>query len=424
VEAELTGAVELESLAPLLLGGVVDESSLYDFLDIPRVSSEPADFSVADEGKRSPKKPAKPSQEELSSEGEPASEKLRPFERILKTGQKPRKSSVGGDLRALEEVLTQCAPGEVEFSPGLEKRATAAVRFLFTIPDVERAMVMVKSGTGLKALATGGVEDVSDPIKLAPIGILRSVFSTKGSQRLLDASKDSRFFCAPAVKERGIRSLLCVHFVDPEGVEGLLYADSLSKPGVFSASQKSRVDEFVRRLATEGMLETEQRQPPGSQEVHVETRPVSPWVPAIGLLLALILVLPALLNPPSTSPPLPVHNPQETRKKAVPSAVLYSFARSLGSRNFKGAYSMLSEDRKAEFTEEQFQRRMSPLFSQHGLSTQFASVTVKFRSQSHENQISFTLQPPDRNLEPWEAVTERRDGVWYVSRLKGEPSLP
>lgn len=342
----------------------------------------------------------------------------------LKTERKPDKSLPGGELRALEQILSRSTAGKIP--AGFAKRATLAVRFLFTMAGVERAMVVVENETGeLKALAAGGMEEEGELEGRAPRGILRSVLSTKTTILLVDATKDPRFSHAPVVKEQGIRSILCVHFTDKiANTQGLLYADSLSTPDIFSLSEQKKVEDFARRLATEDILSEEKDlEPVQVLELQVETQPASPWLMVAGVLLALFLILPSLTK--SDPKPTPTATATLTsHQNADARVVLESYIRSLGSSNFRGAYSMLSEKQKAAFTPEEFEKTMRVFFAKKDLAVQFANVKLSEKSSSSDTLKTFALQPPRRDLGPWEALLQRSEGVWYVSGIKGGPALP
>ena len=142
-----------------------------------------------------------------------------------------------------------------------------------------------------------------------------------------------------------------------------------------------------------------------------------------GALLALVFVLPSLTK----SEPKPAPTPTSTlvsHETADASVLLNSYIRSLAASNYQGAYSLLSDEVREKLTLQQYEEKMRAFFAQENNTVQFANAGITSKSSSSETRKIYSLQPPRRDLGPWECVMVRADGVWYISRIEGGPSVP
>lgn len=328
---------------------------------------------------------------------------------------------LNAELKQLEKELNKSAPKQP--LPSFQKRAVASIRFLSTLAGTQRAMVLIEDGKQeFEVSAVGGMDD--DLYKTqTSLRLLKFVYLNRDPLMLIDAQKDLRFGRDTVVRKREIRSLICVPFQDAvSGVRGLLYADNVSQPNVFTYQELRRVEAFAKKLATEESLgEFEARPPEPPPQLQTEVEPTSPWV-YVGLcLVVLILAVPTLVKGKET--PKPTETPSVVRRQiAQADAVLIGFLRSLESRSLRGSYEFLSPLKKKEVDFETFERKWSEYLAVPENLWTVGHLKIEPSSSTNENLKQFLLQP-EGDEEPWKATLHKEDDVWYLQDLEGPIDL-
>lgn len=376
---------------------------------------------------------AEPSQEEPAQSAEKITEEVatqapEPIDvpPTLKTPTpKPAERKPGGRLRDIESALAETKAQVL--TPEIGRRASAAVRFLATIENVERATVLIQVDGKLQAVAAGGFKE-TDTLAQIPRHLIGHVMSTNRSMMLIDFQKDTRFNRGRRIEGDPVRSVICVPFTDlVSGLSGLLYVDSVSRGDAFSYSDLDNVEKFASLLATQ--LELGQWEVAPVREdtfVEVDREPTSPWPYVLGLLLVAILMVPALTNKDDQFAALEDRG-TVAPESADPETVLRSFVYGLETGGYSRAYELLSEDKRRQISSKDFEKRVKE-FVRRSENKSFTSMDISLaRSLSDGSQDDdrreYLLRTRGSDLEPWRWGLRRHDDTWYIDSLKGGPTI-
>ncbi|MGE0494938.1 MAG: hypothetical protein AB7S38_37370 [Vulcanimicrobiota bacterium] len=217
--------------------------------------------------------------------------------------------------------------------------------FLSQLPNWQRIVVAIRDGEQLTVRAATGLEEVQADL---PLEFFEQVMEKGKGTLVLDASKD------PKVQlPEGILSALCSPIVDAGGsAQGILYADSLARPGAFAYGHLFAADQLGRQLGPALVSAV--------PAVPVPTEPAAGKPPLVPLALLGLALLWALFGSFAASGrKLEVDKVESTptivtTTTAEPPAVVRSFLACLQQRNSPGAYRLLSQSHQRRLSEKQF----------------------------------------------------------------------
>ena len=333
--------------------------------------------------------------------------------------------AVGGQLRELEQRLTKTLP--LTLPDEIKKRSSAAMQYLATLSGIERGVVVVEQGEELQVTAVGNLE--REYLEKVPRRVLKSVLRTGEPLLILDATKDARYKQDPVMKEQGIKSALCVRFLDGvTGLQGVLYADNLERANAFTYQELRGAEWFAQRLENDPVLEEYQPKTvePKAQEEVLQTEPTrtDPRLFVLAAVAAILLVFPALSNPTKTEP-----EPKSASTSAAvervttdPKTVVLSFLRAVETRNHRSAYNYLSSDRKSQLEEEKFGEAIRKFLVAGDNAWLLSQLSILEESRASGSSKSYKLIKPDQTLAGTISVQES-EGSWYISQIKGMNEL-
>lgn len=282
--------------------------------------------------------------------------------------------------------------------------------FLSQLPNWQRIVVAVRDGEQLVVRAATGLEDIEAPL---PLEFFHQVMEKGKGTLVLDASKD------PKVQlPDGILSALCSPLVEAGGsAQGVLYADSLARPGAFAYGHLFAADQLARQLGA--ALATAVPASPGPAQPAAGKPPLAPLaLLGVALLWALFGSFASagrkLEVPQATSTPTIV-----TASTADPQAVVRSFLACLQQRNAPGAYRLLSQSHQRRLSEKDFTAQIETWMgvpeNPWSLRYRRAGPAIKLGDTVAEVEIEPGDGKPGKTWK-WTLVLD--DEGWRVDRLQ------
>ncbi|MCA9794677.1 MAG: hypothetical protein KC910_22875 [Candidatus Eremiobacteraeota bacterium] len=282
--------------------------------------------------------------------------------------------------------------------------------FLSQLPNWQRIVVAVRDGDQLVVRAATGLEEVDAPL---PLAFFDQVMEKGKGVLVLDASKDAKVQLPD-----GILSALCSPIVDAGGAaRGVLYADSLARPGAFAYGHLFAADQLARQL--------------GPALVSAVPASPLPAEPAAGKppLVPIALIGAALLwalfgSLVSSGRKLEVERVESTptivtATTADPQAVVRSFLACLQQRNPAGAYRLLSQSHQRRLSEQDFTAEIETWMgvpeNAWALSYRRAGPAIKLGDTVAEVEIEPGEDKPGKTWK-WTLVLD--DEGWRVDRLQ------
>jgi hypothetical protein len=175
------------------------------------------------------------------------------------------------------------------------------------LPNADRFAIIEETSDKFAFLASNELgDDVASELSTR---VLKTVIQNDGSLVMPDALQDQRHGSEDVVKEKTIRSVLCVPFGIPGERRGLIYADSTNQAALFSSKDQAEIEGLAERLTRNlqviSMADPETVQLPSD---HVETDD-SLRNMLLAVLSVLLLVVGGSIALQSTSLTGPSENP-------------------------------------------------------------------------------------------------------------------
>lgn len=159
----------------------------------------------------------------------------------------------------------------------LERLLATLVKLLIEAAGAQRALLFRAESDGLKLEAIGDVDSETplvlesiavDDAKGFPKSVVNFVAQTNRELVLDDALSDEHYRNDPYVREKGLKSVLCLPFIQQQRLAGIVYLENRLATGVFTADRVG----LVRVLAAEAAIAINNALLFGSVERKVEER--------------------------------------------------------------------------------------------------------------------------------------------------------
>jgi hypothetical protein len=287
----------------------------------------------------------------------------------------------------------------------------------------DRFALIEKTSDGFEFLMSNSLgKDVETQI---PTRILTTVLQNASTLMLPDALSDQRHGDSEIVKNKNIRSVLCIPFEIPGDRRALIYIDSLDQAAAFSVKDKREIEGLAQRL-TRNLQVIAQANP--------ESVDLSPNQPTAGafntlryalvsaLVLLFVIVVGSVVSYSSPAKE-PVEKPKVSEEAPPdltdrPFGVTREFMSALMDESFEEAKQYLTESLSSAVTGTELESLSKELKTGIDANSPFQVLSEEVQGRKATVVVGQTLQGSPDNLWTLHFVQDR--GKWKLAFAKGK----